>query len=158
MAIPLEITTAWASPSEYAAVRALIVQGLSERWSGYDPRLNPDLEAFGTFYEAAIVAVARVDGRIVGCGVLVPQSECVGRIVRMSVAANQRRTGVGGKVLAALIEAARHIGYSELVLETTATWVSAISFYRKHGFVPTHFQDGDQHFMLTLSDDADRAA
>jgi GNAT superfamily N-acetyltransferase len=144
------VTVTLASPSEYGAVRALVVEGLGERWGSYDAARNPDLEAFGTYYGQAVVVVARTGERIVGCGVHKPENggEKTGRIVRMYVVRDMRRTGVGSGVLRFLLESAWSIGYTQVVLETTAAWTSAVAFYRAHGFAPTRVENGDQHFVL----------
>ena len=72
------------------------------------------------------------------------------RIVRMSVVNMQQRTGIGGEVLRALLEHAVQLGYSQVVLETSAHWHSAVAFYTRHGFTPTEQRDGDQHFRFDL--------
>jgi len=55
-----------------------------------------------------------------------------GHIRRMAVLANQRRSGLGGRVLVALMEAARARGHDRVVLSAQ---VHALSFYRGHGFI-----------------------
>jgi GNAT superfamily N-acetyltransferase len=140
-----------AASSEFAAVRALVVEGLAQRWGRYEASFNPDLESFESTYGSATVLVATFDGRIVGCGILVRDTEQIARFVRMSVSAGLQRKGVGSAILEALLERAANLGCKEVVLETTASWVSAVAFYRRHGFVETMEQDGDQHFHLILN-------
>lgn len=140
-----------AKPDAFVAVRALIVENLTKRWQRYEPSFNPDLEHFHEFFGSSLVIVARVSERIVGCGVLVRESETIGRIVRMSVASELQRRGVGTMILRALLEHASMAGYKEIVLETTAAWESAVAFYQRRGFLPTKMQDGDQHFRLVLT-------
>lgn len=139
-----------AEPLEYPALRALVIEGLREHWGEYDHAQNADLEAFGEVYASAVVLAAKVEGRIVGCGVLVRERDTVGRIVRMSVLAKERRRGIGGKLLQALLAEAQVHGYSEVVLETTATWQSAISFYAANGFVSREIKDGDLHLSKAM--------
>jgi ribosomal protein S18 acetylase RimI-like enzyme len=146
------ITTCEASRDDYPAVRALIVAGLAERWNTYQAAFNPDLEDFAGYYGSSIVVVAKDEYHVVGCGVLMEESPGVGRIVRMSVSRDQRRTGVGSKVLLALLEAASRVGYGQVVLETTATWESAIAFYKAHDFIPAVIENGDQHFIRAVPD------
>lgn len=55
-----------------------------------------------------------------------------GHIGRMAVLADQRRSGLGGQVLVALMEAARARGHDRVVLSAQ---VHALSFYRGHGFI-----------------------
>ncbi|MFN5880128.1 MAG: GNAT family N-acetyltransferase, partial [Burkholderiales bacterium] len=54
-----------------------------------------------------------------------------GHIGRMAVLADRRRGGLGGRVLEALIEAARQRGHDRVMLSAQ---VHALSFYRGHGF------------------------
>jgi GNAT superfamily N-acetyltransferase len=135
-------------PQDANAVRDLILQGLAERWGGYDPRLNPDLDDFAGHYRSSVVLVAKRGARVVGVGVLQPEGAGVGRIVRMSVAGDCRRQGIGTQLLEGLLQAARERRYRRIVLETTASWESAVRFYTSRGFVPTEVRDGDQHFVL----------
>jgi predicted GNAT family N-acyltransferase len=72
-------------------------------------------------------AVAFVDGAAVGTGRLLPD----GHIGRMAVLRAWRGRGIGGEILARLVEHARRRGDREVVL---AAQVHAIAFYRAHGF------------------------
>ena len=144
----VSIVIAQAKPAEFSLVRALIVQGLAERWKPYEPTFNPDLEDFTTFYGDSVVLVARIEDQIVACGVVMKERDGVGRIVRMSVSKEHRRLGLGSRLLAALLQAGNELGYRQFVLETTATWESAVAFYQSHGFSRTKLENGDQHFIL----------
>jgi GNAT superfamily N-acetyltransferase len=137
-----------ADPSEYAAISALVIDGLVERWGWHDFTLNLDLKLFASFYKDATVLVAKVEHQIVGCGVLIKERQDVGRIVRMSVSKRWRRLGIGSQVLAALLQKAKALGLTQIVLETSADWESATRFYISNGFTPTTVEDGDQHFVL----------
>ena len=145
-----DITVGVARPDQYAAVRALIVDGLMQRWGAYESSFNPDLEAFGSVYGSALVLVAMIDAQVVGCGILVREGPDVARIVRMSVTSAHQRNGIGSKVLGVLLEQAASRGYKEVVLETSAAWSSAVAFYASRGFERMDEKDGDQHFRLLL--------
>ena len=138
--------------SEYAAITALVIDGLVERWGWHDSTLNLDLKSFASFYEGATVLVAKVENQIVGCGVLIAERQNVGRIVRMSVSKLWRRSGIGSQVLAALLQRANARGFTQIVLETSADWESATRFYVSNGFTPTTVDNGDQHFVLIAGD------
>lgn len=140
-------------PADQAAARTLILRGLAERWGELDETRNPDLDDIADHYADGLFLVAVDDGQIVATGALIPEGERVGRVVRMSVARDRRRRGIGRQMLYALWEAAIQRGYRRLVLETTATWVDAVAFYRAHGFRPVGEQHGDMHFVLELSQD-----
>ena len=147
-----DVSIGLATPNEFAEVRALIEDGLARRWGARnEPLRNRDLVAFAATYGAAPIVVAKsADGRIVGCGILIDESPGVARIVRMSVAHDRQRRGIGARVLTELVSQARARGYAEIVLETTETWDSAVAFYRQHGFVETDRADGDIHFHYPL--------
>ena len=138
-------------PEDQCAVKALILAGLKEYWGTLDPTLNPDLDDIESTYADATVLVAREGVRIIGTGVLKPRDTDAGEIVRMSVARDCRRRGLGRRILDALITAGRERGYARIILETTQTWAGAIAFYQSAGFEITHHQDGDVYFVLDLA-------
>ncbi len=140
--------------SEYKTVKALIIEGLTQRWGNYDPSFNPDLEDFAKSYQHATVLVAKVGNLLIGCGVLAKETDTFGRIVRMSVCVHRQRTGVGRKILNSLLESAEVAGYREVLLETTSTWQFAVAFYTACGFAPIKVENGDQHFRLVIGDTA----
>ena len=102
--------------------------------------------------------MARLAGRIVGTGALLPRGEGAAEIVRMSVARDLRRRGVGRMILTRLVEQARRDGLRRVVLETTATWQEVIAFYLDCGFRITHTAAGDVYFALELMGDSSLVA
>jgi ribosomal protein S18 acetylase RimI-like enzyme len=70
--------------------------------------------------------------------------------VRMSVAADWRRQGIGRMILQALVDHARQAGYTRVILETTETWQEVIAFYLRYGFRITHYKEGDVYFEYRL--------
>lgn len=75
------------------------------------------------------VLATTIDGVTVGTGRLLPD----GHVGRMAVRARWRGQGVGGAMLALLIEEARERGHAKVVLNAQ---VSAVSFYRAFDFAP----------------------
>ena len=136
------------------AVQSLILAGLAEHWGEIDPALNLDLNDIGASYNDATFLVAWLDGKIIGSGALIPRSGQVAEIVRMSVAPELRRRGIGEKILARLCQEAKELGFQRIILETTSTWSNAIEFYKRFGFSVTHHQEGpfggEVHFALDL--------
>lgn len=120
------------------AVRALILDGLALRFGVADPSLTPDLDDIEAHYVAQgeTVLVALDNGRIVGCGMLRREngSGQIGRIVRMSVAADQQGRGLGRQIGEALLAAARERGFTQVLLETNDDWHSALRLYAALGF------------------------
>jgi GNAT superfamily N-acetyltransferase len=83
--------------------------------------------------------VARIDGEPVGCGALRPLpggEQGIGEIKRMYTAPSARRRGVARLVLWALVDAARELGYSRLVLETGTRQPEAMALYPAEGWYP----------------------
>ena len=71
--------------------------------------------------------VAMADGVPIGTGRLLPD----GHIGRMAVLRKWRRQGAGGALLMALIETARKLGMSRVMLNAQ---IQALPFYLRHGF------------------------
>ncbi|MCA3220493.1 MAG: GNAT family N-acetyltransferase [Burkholderiales bacterium] len=146
----MSVVVAPLSTEDSSSVRQLLIDGLSERWGTYEPRFNPDLEAFPQSFSGSVILVAKTGGAVVGTGTIRPIGPCAFEIVRMSTAASSRRTGVASTILKHLLEHASAVGAHEVVVETTSSWASAVAFYVKHGFAITHDEGGDTHFILRL--------
>ena len=78
--------------------------------------------------DKSVHAVAYYREDPIGTGRLLPD----GHIGRMAVLQPWRGRGIGGRILAKLMEAARARGDKEVVLSAQ---VHAMAFYRTHGFV-----------------------
>jgi ribosomal protein S18 acetylase RimI-like enzyme len=138
-------------PGDQTETKSLILEGLREHWGTIDPDRNPDLIDIGSAYAGDVFLVALIGQRIVATGALVPRGDGVAQIMRMSVARDFRRQGIGSAVLRRLLADAKTAGYRKIVLETTSTWTDAIAFYQRHGFRSTHVWGGDMYFELDLS-------
>ena len=145
-----EIRILFFQPENQAEVKNLVLAGLSEHWGTLDLSKNPDLNDIALTYAQATFLVAWQKNRIVGTGALVPRSVDTAEIVRMSVAADMRRRGVGMKILQRLCEQAKLNRYKQIILETTDTWHDVISFYQQFGFQISHYLDGDVYFKLEI--------
>jgi len=137
-------------PSDQSTARRLILAGLEEHWGKLDPTKNPDLEDISSSYAQGVFLTGWLDGELAATGALVPEGGEAGRIVRMSVAKDLRRRGIGRQMLERLIECARQAGYRRVALETTAAWVEAVGFYESFGFESLGEWDGDRHFEMKL--------
>lgn len=143
-------------PRDQDAVEALIQAGLRERWgSQFDPSCNPDLADIETNYlgRGAIVVVAEEPsaGGIAGAGMLVPESQSVGRLVRMSVDAAHRRRGIGRLLVDELLCRAGRAGLERVVVSTDTPWTSALGLYESRGFAVTGVDDTDTHLEITVT-------
>lgn len=93
-----------------------------------EQRVPAELELDGRDADCIHVAAFAGDD-LVGTGRLLPDA----RIGRMAVASTWRNRGIGGRMLAALVEAARRRGEVEVRL---AAQHAAVDFYGRHGFTP----------------------
>ena len=137
-------------PCYQGAVKSLVLDGLGRRWGELDKDLNPDLDNIAHSYSSGHFLVALHGGQVVGTGALIPESQGVMRVVRMSTAVAMRNKGIGTRMLEELLLIARNHGCKQVVLETTATWHDAVHFYLDCGFRIVAEQNGDLHFALDL--------
>jgi predicted GNAT family N-acyltransferase len=93
-----------------------------------DEQHIPESEEWDDGDAVSIHAVAYDSGGAIATGRLLPDA----RIGRMAVRRPHRRSGIGGMLLDALIDAARARGDGSVVL-SAQTYV--IDFYARHGFV-----------------------
>lgn len=140
--------------SDQSQSQAVILLGLAERFETLDPALNHDLEDIWFYYvsNGSCFVVAEDDGQIIGTGGLIAEGDSEGRLVRISVAADRRRQGIGRAISEHLIAIARSLGFLRLRVETNDNWKSAINLYLQLGFVETDRRDGETHFQLHLVD------
>lgn len=108
---------------------------LRERFDGgFDPEhsLVPSLDEFapprGTFL------LVRQNGQPVGCGGLKPMSNEGAYLKRMWIAPAARGLGLAKRLLRALEDEAKSMGYSVVRLETNKSLVEAQQLYRSSGY------------------------
>ena len=111
-----------ARTSDVRAIRALVAP-LAER------RVLVSKEAVTYFESLQEFRVADLDGRVVGCGALHVMWEDLAEIRTLAVAHDLLGSGLGGRLLEALVEDAREIGVERLFCLTFET-----SFFTRHGF------------------------
>ena len=80
--------------------------------------------------------VGRVDGEAVACGGIARYDEVTAEIRRMYVVPEARGRGLSRRVLAALEDEARALGYSFVRLETGNLQAAALGLYVSAGFGP----------------------
>lgn len=86
-----------------------------------------------------LFAVARIDGKAVGCAALrrLPGgSDAVGEIKRVYTTEEARRRGVARALLDHLVAAAPGLGFRQLVLESGTRQPEALAFYEGAGWHP----------------------
>ena len=123
-----------ASPAARWCVSQYFAELASRFEEGFDPgqsipadddELRPPRGAF---------LMASVDGEPVACGALKEISRGVGSLKRMWVAGSMRGLGFGRRMLGALEDQARELGFTTLRLETNRALTEAISLYRNSGY------------------------
>lgn len=140
------------SPTDQAAAKQLILDGLTEHWGELDLSLNPDLNDIQANYidSGGIFIVMEAAGKLIGTGALMPEGDNAVRIMRVSVHQDYRRMGMGRGITAQLVKTAREIGYAKVLVETTDTWEPAIRLYQDFGFVEVARYEGDVHMEMVL--------
>jgi len=78
--------------------------------------------------------LARAEGVAAGCLGLRPFSESVGELKRLYVVPAFRGHGLARLLVSSAINAARSIGYQDLVLDTLSSMRAAIALYESFGF------------------------
>jgi DNA-binding MarR family transcriptional regulator/GNAT superfamily N-acetyltransferase len=82
------------------------------------------------------VWIAELDGRPVGCVMCVrDEAPATARLRLLLVEPDARGLGIGDRLVTAVIDFARGVGYRELVLWTNDVLASARHIYQRHGFV-----------------------
>jgi GNAT superfamily N-acetyltransferase len=83
-----------------------------------------------------VFLLARLDGSPCGCGGFSRFDDTTAELRRMYVAPQARERGVGGAIVAWLLETARGVGYRRMRLETGNRQEEALALYRSAGFTP----------------------
>ncbi|MCA1219498.1 amino-acid N-acetyltransferase [Streptomyces sp. 8L] len=96
------------------------------------------------------VAQRESDGAVIGCGALHPMWEDLAEVRTLAVDPSTKGSGVGHKLLAKLLDAARELGVSRVFCLTFE-----VDFFTKHGFVEIDGTpvDGDVYRELLRSYD-----
>ncbi len=139
-------------PADQAAARRLILQGLGEHFGVVDETLNPDIDDIAACYldRGHLFLVALAAGDIIGTGALIFEDGPTGQLVRVSVARDCRRLGLGRALVARLIGAGRDRGLTRLWMETNDDWAAAIGLYRSCGFTEYDHRDGNIYMRRDL--------
>jgi putative acetyltransferase len=85
-------------------------------------------------YPKGALLVAESDGRIVGCVALKPLGKGTCEMKRLFVDPAGHGRGFGDALARAIVERAKALGYSKMMLDTGPLQVEAQTLYRKLGF------------------------
>ena len=84
------------------------------------------------------VWIAELDGRPVGCVMCVrDEAPATARLRLLLVEPDARGLGIGDRLVSAVVDFARGVGYRDLVLWTNDVLAAARRLYQRHGFVLT---------------------
>jgi DNA-binding MarR family transcriptional regulator/GNAT superfamily N-acetyltransferase len=124
------------SPDAVGAVRRYFTE-LDERFpGGFDPGDAATSDVAGMAPPEGVFLVGRVDGEVMACGGVQRQGRTIGEIKRMWIAPEWRGCGLGVRMLGALEDQARRLGYREVYLDTNGTLLEAIAMYQRSGYHP----------------------
>jgi GNAT superfamily N-acetyltransferase len=151
-----EITIREFQPGDEAAFRRL-----NEEWIvRYFALEAKDEQALGNPHANILdrggrIFFATAGADAVGCCALLPMDGSTYEVAKMAVTESFKRAGIGRKLLAAVILAARDLGATRLFLETNHTMTPAIRLYESLGFqhiphVPSPYQRSDVSMELYL--------
>lgn len=104
------------------------------------------------------ILLAVRNGQAIGCCALKPMGEGEFEVAKMAVTPSAQGTGVGRRLLAGVIEAARSMGARRLYLETNHLLTPAIHLYESIGFrhipaervVPSPYARADVYMEMAL--------
>ena len=108
---------------------------LGERFEkGFDAGRSIPADAEALRPPRGAFLLARLDGRLVGCGAVMGVEPGIGSIKRMWVSREVRGAGVGRRLLLALEKEAAGLGMALLRLETNRSLHEAQTLYRRNGY------------------------
>lgn len=132
----MELTVGAAGTADVPAVQALV----RDAYEPYIPRIGRAPGPLGVDYVAVIVegraVVARRDDTVVGLLVTSVHSDHI-LVENLAVAAEERGTGLGTRLLAIADAQARAAGVAELRLYTHEKMTENLVYYRRRGFEET---------------------
>lgn len=118
--------------ADVAAFRTLVVDVLAEFGMREDPELDADLHSPLDAYEH--VWVARRGAEVVGSAALRRVDEATFYLKRMYLRGPLRGRGLGARLLAVALDAARQAGARQVQLDTSTEMVAAQHLYERAGF------------------------
>jgi N-acetylglutamate synthase-like GNAT family acetyltransferase len=144
-------------PDDQAAVRAIVLAGMRERWGDeFEPAVNVDLDDIWTYYvlqRRAEVVVCEEDGVVVATGTLVPLDIRTAELVRIAVIRQQRRKGIASAIVKELQRRARQNEMKTLLVTTDRPWADAVALYHACGFTSFRITDSTVEFSKSFAGD-----
>lgn len=88
------------------------------------------------------ILFAKMDEEIVGTVGLIPANEKICEMIKMGVSSSAQGRGVGLQLGNAILEKAKEMGFSKMVLYSNTKLAAALHLYRKLGFTDTTVECG----------------
>lgn len=124
-----------ATPADAERAKDIVFASLRSYGIEPDPGgLDADIFAFGAPKDGADDLVAEVDGVVAGICSLSARGPDAGWVAKLFVDARYRRRGLGGALLARVIDEGRARGYARLELRTRAIFREAVALYESTGW------------------------
>ncbi len=126
------------APADEAAAPAFCRQIFHEE--GWPSEFLDATIAAGFDRPRDLFLLAKLHGAIIGCGALKELSSGEALLTRLLVASSHRGSGLAASLFDALLERARALSYTTIVLDVNRESARAIRFYEKQGmevFIPT---------------------
>lgn len=124
-------------PADHPDAARLLARYLDEleaRLGGFDASQSTSAAPGEMAPPTGAFLVAYMNGHAVACGGLKAEAPGTCEIKRMFVGGEARRRGVARRLLAALEDEARRLGYRRVVLDTAAPLGEAEALYRTAGY------------------------
>jgi len=110
--------------------------------------------AFYIARKLGFTLVAELAGKILGFVVVDRDRQGQGHVITIDVLPEERRSGLGSRLMAAAEERLRALGCSVVILETAVDNAAAIAFYKRHGYtviqtIPRYYLDSIDALVLS---------
>jgi GNAT superfamily N-acetyltransferase len=110
-------------------------QELERRFeNGYRRSMDPPVADAQFLPPTGLFLLAWLDGTLAGCGAVKRADAATGEIKRIWTAPEARGHGVARKILTALEDAARDMGYQAVRLDSNRALTEAHALYRRAGY------------------------
>lgn len=136
------LTIRLAEPHEAAAVSQLVDAAYSKWIAVIGRKPSPMLVDYVSLVQQRLVYVIVDNGQIAGVLVIWPQGDAL-YIDNIAVHPNFQRRGMGDRLLKFAEAQARAVGLSRMRLLTNEKMESNQAYYRKHGYVETRRETGE---------------
>ena len=138
------------SPESYHAARELFINyaeelGIDLSFQGFDDEVDALPDLYGP--PRGGIVLARIDGEFAGCCALRPMDDSdyanASEMKRLYVAKAFRGFGLGRQLVEGILDLARHLGYSCILLDTLDDMETARALYEDLGFeeIPPYYHN-----------------